>query len=68
MDNQFQGEKSQHIYSIIDKGRMMKMPFNGLSLLDYAINATLVISNVSLKKHDKAGMLCFFKKKKKKTA
>ena len=40
----------------------MKMPFNGLSLLDYAINATLVISNVALKKQDKAGMFSFSKK------
>ncbi len=61
MVNQFQDEKSQPVYSIIDKGRVMKMPFNGLSLLDYAINATLVISNVVLKKHDKAGMLSFSK-------
>src|SRR5690606_23712034 len=28
MVNQFQDEKSQPIYSIIDKGRTMKMPFN----------------------------------------
>ena len=62
MVNQFQDEKSQPIYSIIDKGRVMKMPFNGLSLLDYAINASLVISNVVLKKHDKAGMLSYSKK------
>ncbi|WP_452219621.1 DUF58 domain-containing protein [Lacinutrix salivirga] len=62
MVNQFQDEKSQPIYSIIDKGRIMKMPFEGLSLLDYAINATLVISSVALKKHDKAGMLAFSKK------
>jgi len=62
MVNQFQDEKSQPIYSIIDKGRIMKMPFNGLSLLDYAINATLVISNIVLKKHDKAGMFSFSKK------
>jgi len=62
MVNQFQDEKSQPVYSIIDKGRIMKMPFNGLSLLDYAINATLVISNVILKKNDKAGMLSFSKK------
>jgi uncharacterized protein (DUF58 family) len=47
---------------IIDKGRVMKMPFNGLSLLDYAINATLVLSNVILKKQDKAGMFTFSKK------
>ncbi|WCO02622.1 DUF58 domain-containing protein [Psychroserpens ponticola] len=62
MVNQFQDEKSQPIYSIIDKGRVMKMPFEGLTLLDYAINAALVISNVALKKQDKAGILAFSKK------
>ena len=62
MINQFQDEKSQSVYMVIDKGRVMKMPFNGLSLLDYAINATLVLSNVILKKHDKAGMFAFSKK------
>lgn len=62
MVNQFQDEKSQPVYSVIDKGRVMKMPFNGLTLLDYAINSALVISNVSIKKHDKAGLLCFSKK------
>lgn len=62
MVNQFQDERSQPIYSVIDKGRSMKMPFEGLSLLDYAINATLVISNVALKKQDKAGMFTFSRK------
>ena len=62
MVNQFQDEKSQNIYMVIDKGRTMKMPFNGMSLLDYAINATLVMSNVILKKQDKAGMFSFSKK------
>ncbi|MEO9510640.1 MAG: DUF58 domain-containing protein [Flavobacteriaceae bacterium] len=59
MVNQYQDEKSQPIYSVIDKGRVMKMPFNELSLLDYAINATLVISNIAIKKQDKAGMFSF---------
>jgi len=62
MVNQYQDERSQPIYSVIDKGRAMKMPFEGLSLLDYAINATLVISNVALKKQDKAGMFTFSRK------
>jgi uncharacterized protein (DUF58 family) len=62
MVNQFQDEKSQSVYMLIDKGRVMKMPFNGLSLLDYAINSTLVLSNIILKKQDKAGMLSFSKK------
>lgn len=62
MVNQYQDEKSQPIYSIIDTGRVMKMPFNGLKLLDYAINSTLAFSNVALKKNDKTGMLSFSKK------
>ena len=61
MVNQFQDEKSQPIYSIIDTGRVMKMPFNGLKLLDYAINATLAFSNVALKRNDKTGMVSFSK-------
>jgi len=44
------------VYCVIDKGRNMKMPFEGLTLLDYAINATLVFSNVVLQKGDKAGL------------
>jgi uncharacterized protein (DUF58 family) len=40
----------------------MKMPFEGLKLVDYAINATLVISNIALKKGDKAGMFSFSRK------
>ncbi|AXT60323.1 DUF58 domain-containing protein [Aquimarina sp. AD10] len=62
MVNQYQDEKSQPIYSVVDTGRVMKMPFNELSLLDYAINATLVISNIAIKKQDKAGMFTFSRK------
>lgn len=61
MVNQYQDERSQPIYSIIDTGRVMKMPFNGLSLLDYAINSSLAFSNVALKRNDKTGLLTFSK-------
>jgi uncharacterized protein (DUF58 family) len=59
MVNHYQDEKSQAVYSIIDKGRVMKMPFEGMSLLDYAINASLVISNIAILKEDKAGIITF---------
>jgi uncharacterized protein (DUF58 family) len=59
MVNTYSDEKSQQIYCVIDKGRVMKMPFEGLSLLDYAINASLVLSNVALMKQDKAGLVTF---------
>ena len=61
MVNQFQDEKSQPVYSLIDTSRVMKMPFNDLSLMDYAINSTLAFSNIALKKKDKVGMLTFNK-------
>ena len=62
MVNQYQDEKSQPIYSIIDVGRAMKMPFEELKLIDYAINSTLAFSNIALRKNDKAGLLTFSKK------
>jgi len=61
MVNQYQDEKSQPVYCIIDTGRAMKMPFNGLTLLNYAINTSLVISNTAVIKNDKAGLICFGK-------
>jgi len=59
MVNSFIDEKSQQVYCLLDKGRVMKMPFEGLSLLDYAINATLILSRVALVKQDKAGLVSF---------
>ncbi len=59
MVNQYQEEKSQPIYSLIDLSRNMRMPFEELTLLDYAINASLVLSNISIIKQDRAGILTF---------
>lgn len=68
MVNQFQDEKSQRIFMLIDNGRTMQMPFNGLSLLDYSINATMALSHIILKKNDRAGMMMFSKKTEHKVA
>jgi uncharacterized protein (DUF58 family) len=59
MVNNFMEERSQQVYCIIDKGRLMKMPFDGMTLLDYAINSCLVLSNVCLKKQDRVGVITF---------
>lgn len=61
MVNNYTDEKSQQIYCLINKGRVMKMPFGGLTLLDHAINASLVLCNVALVKQDKAGIITFEK-------
>ena len=57
--NQYQEEQSQQVYCIIDKSKSMEMDFNGLSMLDYAINSTLVFSNIALRKGDKAGLITY---------
>ena len=59
MVNAYQDERSQPVYCLIDKGRVMQSPFEGLTLLDYAINASLVLSNIALLKQDRAGILTF---------
>jgi uncharacterized protein (DUF58 family) len=59
MTNHFEDERSQQIYSVIDKSRVMKMPFGGLTLVDYAINSSLALSNIILKKQDNTGLITF---------
>ncbi len=59
MVNVYQDERAQCVYNVIDKGRVMKMPFNQMSLLDYSINASLVLSHVAISKQDKAGVITF---------
>ena len=59
MVNNYQDERSQQVYCLIDKGRVMQMPFQGMSLLDYAINASLVICNIAIRKSDRAGLITF---------
>lgn len=59
MVNHYVDEKSQSIYCIVDKGRTMKMPFDNMSLLDYAINATLNFSSVALMHQNKVGLITY---------
>lgn len=39
----------------------MRMPFDGLKLLDYSINSSLVVANISIQKNEKAGLITFNK-------
>ena len=59
MVNNYTDERSQQIFCLINKGRIMKMPFEGMTLLDYAINASLVLSNIAIVKQDKTGLITF---------
>lgn len=62
MVNTYTDARQQQVYCLIDKGRNMKMPFEGMTLLDYSINAALALLNVTLLKQDKAGVITFSNK------
>lgn len=59
MVNLYQDEREQHIYSVIDTGRVMKLPFGGMTLLDYSVNAALALSRAALVRSDRAGLLAY---------
>ena len=73
MVNVYQEERSQQVFCVIDKGRMMQQAFKArhpepgaedstspaMTLLDYSINASLVLSFVAVNKQDKAGLITF---------
>jgi uncharacterized protein (DUF58 family) len=62
MVNVFRDERSQNVYCLIDKGRTMQSAFEGMTLLDYAINASLALAYVAILKGDKVGLLTYEKK------
>lgn len=55
----FQASQSQRIVFLLDCGRMMVNETAGLSLLDHALNATLLLGYVALSHGDSVGLLCF---------
>ena len=55
----FQANQSQRLMFLIDCGRMMTNQAAGLSLLDHALNAMLMLSYVALNRGDSVGLVCF---------
>jgi uncharacterized protein (DUF58 family) len=55
----FQTSQSQRLIFMLDCGRMMTNEASGHSLLDHALNATLMLSYVALRQGDSVGMIAF---------
>jgi len=55
----FQATQSQRIIFLVDCGRMMTNQAAGLSLLDHAFNAMLMLSYVALRQGDSVGLVSF---------
>jgi uncharacterized protein (DUF58 family) len=56
---QFQIERSQTIWLVLDSGRLMRTRISGLSKLDYAVNAALSLSQVALGSGDRIGLIAY---------
>lgn len=56
---EFQTSQSQRIMFMIDCGRMMTNEADGISLLDHAFNAMLMLSFVALRQGDSVGAIAF---------
>ena len=55
----FQSNQSQRIIFMVDCARMMAGSSDGLSMLDHAFNAMLMLSYIALKQGDSVGLLNF---------
>jgi len=57
--NDYQTEKNQPVFMMLDSGRPMSYSSGGYKKLDYAINAALVLSDIVNQKGDQSGLLVF---------
>jgi uncharacterized protein (DUF58 family) len=55
----FQANQSQQIIFLVDGGRLMTNESAGLTLLDHALNALLMLSYVALRQGDQVGLIHF---------
>ena len=57
--NQYEAEKNQPVYILLDTGRSMSYSIKGYKKLDYSINAALILSDIVNQKGDNSGLLVF---------
>ena len=59
VSRQYQEEKSQNVLIVLDCGRIMGPMIEGLSRLDHAVNAAMMLAYAAARKGDKAGLMAF---------
>jgi uncharacterized protein (DUF58 family) len=55
----YEAERNQNVLVMLDCGRLMTTEVDGVARLDYAINATLLLTYVAMKQGDAIGLLAF---------
>jgi uncharacterized protein (DUF58 family) len=59
---EYQLEQNQNLLFLLDCGRLMTAVWDGLTALDHALNATLMLSHVAVRRGDQVGLLAFDEK------
>lgn len=57
--NQYEPEKNQHVYMLIDTGRPMSYTVRGYRKLDLVVNTALILSDIVNQNGDQSGLLLF---------
>jgi len=57
--NRYEPEKNQYVYIMMDTSRVMKKGINGISRLDYAVNAAFIVAETALNHGDNIGLMVF---------
>jgi uncharacterized protein (DUF58 family) len=56
---EYQQERNQTVLCLLDSGRLMTAETGGLTQLDHALNATLMMAHVAARAGDQVGLLAF---------
>lgn len=59
---EYQLEKNQNVVFLLDCGRLMTARWDDFTALDYALNATLMLSHVAIRRGDLVGLIAFDEK------
>jgi len=57
--NQYEPERNQHVYLMIDTSRVMAEEIDGISRLDYAVNTAFLVAETILYRGDNIGLIAF---------
>ena len=58
----YQTERSQTVWVVLDAGRLLRARVNGLTKLDYTVNAALSLAQVAFYSGDRVGLIAYGRK------
>lgn len=56
---EFEPERGQNVFMLVDGGRLMLAEYDGMSKVDWGISSCVSLAQEALRKHDAVGICCF---------